>query len=295
MIASWKESAKRSLISSQMGAPVHIEVPKSKRTTPRIQVRNCFQTGWSRPMRARSLSRISWETAPRSPEYRSSTTSPGMTRMSMNVTSATPNSVGSISRKHLSRYLYTLLAQPHRIELVVQVVAGGDRPAPHLGQVRDDAVPLQRVDDVDLLVEQALLELPEDLLALLGVGRPALAAEEVVDDGVLVLAVVGVGGAEEARKVQVGLHDEAALEVHGDVEVTALEHRVIGRRLDHLHLHVQADLPPLIDEPDAQVLVGVRDAAVLEREGKAVGNAGLLQQALGLGPVLCDVTPVTGQ
>src|SRR5919206_296823 len=85
---------------------------------------------------------------------RSSTTSPGMTRMSRNVTSATPSSVGSISRKRLTRYFVTLFGQPHRVELVVQVVAGRDRPPVHLGEVRDDPVPLQRVDDVHLLVEE---------------------------------------------------------------------------------------------------------------------------------------------
>src|SRR5215469_9178779 len=99
-----------------------------------------------------------------------------MTRMSRNVTSATPSSVGSISRKRLTRYLVTLFRQPDRIELVVQIVAGRDRPAVDLAQVRHDPVPLQRVDHVGLVVEQALLELTQDLLALLHVGRARLPA-----------------------------------------------------------------------------------------------------------------------
>ena len=41
MIATCSDSANRSLISSQIGAPVHIELPKSSRTTPQIQVTNC--------------------------------------------------------------------------------------------------------------------------------------------------------------------------------------------------------------------------------------------------------------
>src|SRR6185503_12617834 len=118
---------------------------------------------------------------PRSPEYRSSTTSPGMTRMSRNVTSATPSRVGSINRKRLIRYLATLFGQPHRVELVVQVVAWRDRPVLDLGQVRDDPVPLQRVDHVGLIVEQALLELAQDLLALLGIDGTALLVHQVVD------------------------------------------------------------------------------------------------------------------
>ena len=40
MIASCMLSAKRSLISSLIGAPVHIEVPKSRRTSPHIHVMN---------------------------------------------------------------------------------------------------------------------------------------------------------------------------------------------------------------------------------------------------------------
>src|SRR2546422_10205333 len=36
MIASWSESAKRRRISSRMGAPVHMDLPKSSRTMPAI-------------------------------------------------------------------------------------------------------------------------------------------------------------------------------------------------------------------------------------------------------------------
>ena len=61
MIASWSESANRRLISSVIGAPVHIEVPKSSRTSPPIQLTNCCQIGWSSPSRARSLSRFSFD------------------------------------------------------------------------------------------------------------------------------------------------------------------------------------------------------------------------------------------
>src|SRR2546421_1857924 len=59
MIASWRLSAKRRRTSSRIDAPVHIEVPKSKRRMPPIHDANCFHIGWSRPSRARSLSRLS--------------------------------------------------------------------------------------------------------------------------------------------------------------------------------------------------------------------------------------------
>src|SRR5919201_3244836 len=221
-----------------------------------------------------------------------------MTRMSTNVSSATPSSVGNISKKRLTRYFHivvaearpvprprapALLREPDRVELVVEIVAGCDRPAFHLRQMRNDAMPLQRVDDVRLVVEQPLLELAQDLLALFGIGGASLPVHEVVDDGVLVPAVVRVGGADEARQVEVGLDDEAALEVHGDLEVAALEHRMVRGGLDDLLPPVEADLLPLRDEPDAERLVGMRDAAVLEDEREAVRHARFLQQPARLG------------
>src|SRR5207248_5760834 len=188
-----------------------------------------------------------------------------MTRMRTNVSSATPNSVGNINRKRLNRYFHmvvararpaprprapALLREPDRVELVVEIVAGRDRPALHLGEMRDDAMPLQRVDHVRLVVEQPLLELPQDLFALLDVRGASLPDVHVVDGGVLVPAVVRVRGAHEAGQVEVRLDDEAALEVHGDFEVAALEHRMIRGGLDELLLDAEADVPPLIDEPD---------------------------------------------
>src|SRR5207302_2048294 len=61
---------------------------------------------------------------------------------------------------------------------------------------------------------------------------------------------------------------------------------VILGGLDHLLADVESDLPPLIDEPDAEWLVRHRDPAVLVGEREAVRDAGLLEQALGLGPGL---------
>ena len=103
MMATWKDSAKRSRISSQMGEPVHMDVPKSSRAAPPIHVTNWRQMGWSRPKRARSDCSASGETEPRSPASRSSTTSPGMTRMRKNVKIATPSKVGNIRTKRLRR------------------------------------------------------------------------------------------------------------------------------------------------------------------------------------------------
>jgi hypothetical protein len=64
-------------------------------------------------------------------------------------------------------------------------------------------------------------------------------------------------------------------------------------------LDVEPDLPPLVDEPDAERLIGLGDAPVLERERVAVGEARLAQEALGLGAAGVDVaaarTPTSTQ
>src|SRR5262245_10328400 len=138
-----------------IGAPVHIEVPKSNRMMPVIHVRNCCQSGRSRPSRARSLSRLSFDANALSPMKRSSTMSPGTTRIRKKIRTATPRSVGIISRSRLTMYLITpvpplSLGEPDRVELLVEVVARRDRPAPHLRVVRHDAVPLQRDEGVRL-------------------------------------------------------------------------------------------------------------------------------------------------
>src|SRR5207249_10850340 len=83
-----------------------------------------------------------------------------------------------------------LLREPHRVELLVQVVARRDGPALHLRAVRDDPVPLERVEIVDLVVQQPLLELANVPLPLLGVPRPALLEEQFVEGLVRVAAVV---------------------------------------------------------------------------------------------------------
>src|SRR6185503_12335586 len=84
-----------------------------------------------------------------------------------------------------------LLGQPHRVELIVQIVARRDGPISHLRVVRDDPVPLQRVEVVGLFVQEPLLELPDITLALFHVARPSLLDEQLVESLVVVAAVVG--------------------------------------------------------------------------------------------------------
>src|SRR2546425_1233667 len=109
--------------------------------------------------------------------------SPGTTRIRKKMSTATPSSVGIIRRSRFTMYLpmrsvpplaERLLGEPHGVELLVQEVAGRDRPATHPRAVRDDAVPLERVEIVRFLVEKPLLELAHEPLALLRVDRPTL-------------------------------------------------------------------------------------------------------------------------
>ena len=58
--------------------------------------------------------------------------------------------------------------------------------------------------------------------------------------------------------------------------------------------HLEADLAPFVDQPGADIFVGLVDVAVQQLEAEALG-AGLLQQPLGFGPRLLDVGPVPGE
>src|SRR5688572_23582735 len=56
------------------------------------------------------------------------------------------------------RFIGSSVCEPDGVQLLVQETGRRDRPAAHLGAVRNDPVPLQRIDVVHFLVEQAPLE-----------------------------------------------------------------------------------------------------------------------------------------
>src|SRR5260370_26917394 len=93
----------------------------------------------------------------------------------------------------MSRARMALLRQPDRVELTVQEVARRDRPAAHARVVRHDPVPPERRDDVRLLVEQALLELADDLAPRLDVVRARLAVGRRVVPAGPVAPTLGAG------------------------------------------------------------------------------------------------------
>ena len=104
MTANCKLNSSRILISSAIGRPVHIDVPKSSRTMPQVQTANCCHNGLSKPNCARSRSIASRGAKVPLPAYLSSTTSPGATRSMMKTNSATPNNVGIINSNRLNMY-----------------------------------------------------------------------------------------------------------------------------------------------------------------------------------------------
>src|SRR5262252_2305489 len=247
MIASWSESANRSLISSEIGAPVNIKVPKSSRTIPPIQPRTCCQMGLSSPRRARPLSRVSFDAYALSPAKRSSTMSPGTIRIRKKMSTATPKSVGIISKRRLMMYLVTvarpLFREPHAVELVVDEVAGCDGPPVHPGAVRDDPVPLQRIEVVRLLVQEPPLELAHPLLALLGVQRAAPLLVEIIERLVDVAAVVVAADAHRLELVEVEIRVDrvAALRVDGDLVVAVPQVGLPLGRLDEFVARRESD------------------------------------------------------
>jgi hypothetical protein len=118
-----------------------------------------------------------------------------------------------------------LLRQPHRVERIAEVVAGRYRPAAHAGTVRHDAVPLERVDVVRLLVEEAPFEGADVPLPLLGIHRAALRYVEVVQDGIDVAAVVGVAAVSglELVEIQIRIDHVPALKVGAELKIAGAE------------------------------------------------------------------------
>src|SRR5262249_59991166 len=82
----------------------------------------------------------------------------------------------------------SLGGEPDHVEMRIQEVARRDRPAAHARVVRDHAIPEEGGDHVRLLVEEALLELPDELLALLGIAGVGLAGVQAVPRPVAVAA-----------------------------------------------------------------------------------------------------------
>src|SRR6266850_7244229 len=173
----------------------------------------------------------------------------------MSTGSSTCPSASMTSYARPMAILLCLFAEPDGVELLVEEVARRDRPATHLRQMRHDAMPLEAHDEVHFVVVEPLLILAQESAPLLGIERPRLPGVQVVHHGVLVLAVVHRRRREEPVDVEIRLDDRVARRGDGDFEITAPQRAEPGRRLHGIVLDGDADLPPLVDDPDAERLV----------------------------------------
>src|SRR3989442_3909480 len=73
-----------------------------------------------------------------------------------------------------------LLAEPDRIELLIQEVARAHRPTPHLRQMRHDPVPLEAHDEMHFPLVEPLLALAHESHPPLGIETARLPGGTVV-------------------------------------------------------------------------------------------------------------------
>src|SRR6266481_2850597 len=208
--------------------------------------------------------------------------------------STCPSASMTLYGRPMAVLAFLLFAEPDGVELLVEEVAWRDRPATHLRQMRHDAMPLEAHDEVHFLVVEPLLILAQETAPLLGNERPRLPGVQVVHHGVLVLAVVHRRRRDEPVDVEIRLDDRVARRGHRDFEVTAPQRLKPGGRFHGIVFYRDTDLPPLVDEPDAERLVGLRHRAVEQREGQVL-DAGLLEETTRFGPGCLDVMAVAGQ
>src|SRR5262245_7815923 len=153
-------------------------------------------SGLSSPSRRRSISMVSWVTAPPSPRSFTSTMSPGTMRNIKNTSTATPSSVGIVSRTRFMVYRSIGMApaarlctgprqrslgvQPNIAEILAEVVTRRHAPA-HYGLLgRYHAVPPQPRLLVGLF-EQPFLEGLDQRLALLLIEFAHLRVIELIE------------------------------------------------------------------------------------------------------------------
>src|SRR5688500_8449897 len=156
---------------------------------------------------------------------------------------ATPRSVGTIrrsrpmmyrcTRRHhrpapafwLVRYGYSLAVrrEPDARHIHRRVVIRSDAVPADYREMRNDPVPPDDRDHPGLLAHGVTLDLPDQLLALLGVGLLGLGVDHAVELGVVVVREVQVlaepAGRAELRQLQVWLVEVVAVEVEAHVEV----------------------------------------------------------------------------
>src|SRR5262245_34544733 len=131
--------------------------------------------------------------------------------------------------------------------------------------MRDDALPPQEIELIDLFIEHALFELSQDIEAFFRIGRAALLIVKLVENAVMVTGIIdrALVAADEPEQLEIRVVHEVALKVDADVKI-ALPEIIEIRSLFLLHvIDVEADLAPLIDDVDAGNLVRLFHISVL--------------------------------
>src|SRR6185437_1560987 len=151
----------------------------------------------------------------------------------------------------LSATAMTLLVQPDRCQILVQVMARADLPAFDICPVGDDPVPPQHREFVRLGIDDVLFEIAHQA-ALLGCVR-LMQRGLIKVDFLLVVVIAVILGEDGARQHLLGVEQRVdhagAIGFENDVEIAAA-HRLEPRAgRNHALLRMKPDLAPFVDQP----------------------------------------------
>src|SRR6516164_2348807 len=174
-------------------------------------------------------------------------------------------------------------------------MAWTDLPALHIRPVRHGAIPIGDPHRVGLGIEDISLEFSYQR-ALPGWVR--LVQYLFVERHLVWIFELGVIAAED-RPGKVALYVErrvrysVAVGRRDDLEIAAPHCVEPGAGGRHPLRHLDADFLPFIDQPSADIFIGLIDVAVQQLEAEPLG-AGLFQQLLRFSARLLDVGPEAG-
>ena len=144
-------------------------------------------------------------------------------------------------------------------------------------------------------VQHPLVELVGQSTLLRDIGLVQHLVIDLVRLRILVVAVILA--ADRVRQpgldIDHRVDDAVAIAAGGHLEIATAQSSEPRTGRDDALRDMQADLAPLVDQPDPEVFVRLIDVAVKEFEAEPF-SAGLFQQPLRLGPRLVDVGPEAG-
>src|SRR5262245_13205702 len=182
---------------------------------------------------------------------------------------------------HEARARLFLLRQPDVPQILIDVVTRCDLPALHFRPVRHDALPPKGGGKlVSLFIDNAFLELPDELQAFFRVGGSALLVVQIVQHAVLVARVIDgtLVAAHELEELQIRVVHKITGEIDPSLVVTLAKIIEVGAFFLLNVIDIEPDLAPLIDDVDTRHFIGLSHVPVLEREGKPLRHSGFFQQ-----------------